>query len=372
MTTTNSTDDRKIEELYKKAYGRMESSADAHDLARTVRAAAGSTGRAAAGHRRMTRRAFVGLASCAVVLTAGVALAATQHDFLSTAFGPKGHEDVEAREELEEGKTEPYTMPGRQWADTDAETVERLVGAYVEEVGESISIERGATLTVESCVTDANGLGVATYRLEADEDLGVGTNDFGEVYNGVVQVGLRDWYDYCSIYYADSLTDTGFEAALYFGPLDMGPTDESRTVTWHLADAERWDGVATEVDENGLPLGDATLAYTPQTVVPTQAFTCDDDGLTASMSPLGMVVEADTTTSDAWQGVEIRFADGSSYAAKGADVYNVVTSWSNGSAAGYLFNRLIDVDEVASVVITGHDPDDWDVPVEHVLVRAEG
>jgi hypothetical protein len=378
--TTNKVNDEQLKGLVEKTFGPMRSAAATQDIVRAARAASTQEG-ANMNKRTMSRRAFVGLASCATLLTAGVALAATQHDFLGTAFGPKDHEETEAYEELEEGKDEPYTVPGRQWADTDAETAERLVGAYVEEVNESVSVDSGVTLTVESCVTDANGLCVATFRMEGDDDLGtVYDEQFGEVYwtsdspaclTVAGSADLSDFdamYDSRSIYYADALTPTSVEAVMYYGP--FGPTDEGGldTVTWILRN--------NRVDYDD-PSYQANLEYTPSTVVPTQAFASADGVATASVSPLGMVLGAtDADGGVSWRDASsITFTDGSTYVLHNSELYNTVVSWEmrgDCRTVARMFNQLVDVDDIAYITAAWCSDDDPVTVHEVTLERVEG
>ena len=133
---------------------------------------------------RMTRRAFVTCAALSAVAVGGVAYAAVETDFFRTAFGDKGLDDLEVRDVTDEVTGSTYTLPARQWASTDSEEAQRLIGDYVERIDESVSHE-GYTLTLGSCVVDENGLGIADFTLENPKGLDIyepTAQEYGELF----------------------------------------------------------------------------------------------------------------------------------------------------------------------------------------------
>ena len=76
------------------------------------------------------------------------------------------------------------------------------------------------------------------------------------------------------------------------------------------------------------------------------------NGVTASLSPIGMVF-AGEPVGDLWaSSVTVRFADGSEYVVQANDVANTVVSWfMDDHAEAEVFNRLVDPAAVTSVAV---------------------
>ena len=342
---------------------------------RTERSAAGAgAGRIAREgwtHRLPARAAAAALAGA--MLVGGGAYAAVQTNFFQSAFGDKGQEDVEMHEVLDEGKTIPYTLPSMTWVEADPAEAERIVGDYVEEVGQTLETN-GYTLTVEDCLVDENGLGVATYTLANPDGVGGYDAGYGAFCMGpddaVGQPGLEGatprreieegWtsgtlYDYHDIKDESLSTATEAHVVRYFAS-SLGTTDESG-LDWSLP-ARDSGGYAEE-----------HIVFKPTKELPATEF-ASASGETLSISPIGLVGPFDESGGEGALNPDrlvVRFTDGSEYVvfddAPDAEelIRNVVFGYYLGedgdtdNGVAYLFNRLVDVDAVESVVCSSPD-----------------
>lgn len=317
------------------------------------------------GRRRITTRTALAAAAMAAVVASGAYAAATG-DFFQTAFGPKGNPDVEARTVTKEdwvspvtGEPATWTNPGQTWVEVDPQTAERLLGGYVEDVGRSISLH-GYTLTIEQCVVDEHGNGVATYTLVNPDGVAFSEAGYGEVYRGDAPVAVGMWgaesdrpmWDMRMIRDAGASDGTTLRGAIYFGPF-AGTVGEG--LVWTLEDC-------AAQPQSGQTAADASaeLPYRPASTVPATTLR-SDSGLAVDLSPLSLVVARPGADAPSPYAVTIRYQDGSEYVVfreGGEDpVLNRIIGYGygDGSGSAYLFNRLVDVDAVASVEVADID-----------------
>lgn len=335
------------------------------------------------GTHRMTRRAFVACAALSVVAIGTVAYAAVNTDFFQTAFGDKGQPDIEAHEVVLENGT-AYTMPARQWVGVESDDVERLLGDYVELIGDSIAYE-GYALTLGACVVDENGLGVASFELcnpdgvqiaknvsyeygwiEFEKDCPVGAIAMMDV-TGTTHVNGSCFFD------RDASTDTDVVGASYFDIGRGDGTPEEQGVSWMLVHRDGYDAPG-ELD---------LISFHPSKFVPTRLFISEDGGVAVSISPIGMVIDTPndsgcefeaeiestgeivTVRHPEWMTTNVRivFVDGTEYVVRGTDVSNTTFGLvaEDFSSQSVIFNRLVDPERVARIVVNGFNPGDPDV-----------
>ena len=335
------------------------------------------------GTHRMTRRAFVACAALSVAAIGTVAYAAVNTDFFQTAFGDKGQPDVEAHEVALENGTS-YTLPARQWVGVESDDVDRLLGDYVEPIGDSIAYE-GYALTLGACVVDENGLGVASFELcnpdgvrlvknvsyeygmvEFEKDCPVGAIAMIDA-TGTTHVNGRCFFD------RDASTDTDVVGASYF---DIGRGDgtlEEQGVSWMLTHGDGYDAPG----ELGL------ISFHPSKFVPTRLFISEDEDVAVSISPIGMVIDTPndsgcefeaeiestgeivTVRHPEWMTTNVRivFVDGAEYIVRSTDVSNTTfgSFADDFSSQSLIFNRLVDPERVASIVVNGFNSGNPDV-----------
>lgn len=303
--------------------------------------------------RRVTVHGAVVGAAAAMLLASG-AYAAVSSDFFASAFGDKGQEDVAAHEVVDEEKRlegvdpVPWTAPAMEWVATDPVEAERIVGEAMATLNLSATLN-GATLTVESCVVDENGLGVATFVLEDPEGVPVADAGYGQFYldpeGPLCDVFARGRdgasYDYRMVLDKDLSSDDEVHGVLYFGPF-KAPEDgqgSQGAVEFGLCG----------LDASG-EYGEAVVEFAPDRAMGTVGFAAG--GLTASLSPIG-VVFAGEPVEDSWvDGVTLRFSDGSAYEVMADDVMNSIVGWyMDDHAMAQAFNRLVDPATVTSIEV---------------------
>ena len=322
---------------------------------------------------RLRVRTAVAIAAT-TALVASAAYAAVNVDFTQLAFGPKGNSDVEAHTVVEQdcinpvtGEPKSWVAPSRTWADVDEQTAERLLDGYVFDAGLTAE-SHGYTLTVGQCVMDENGNSIAAITIENPDGVDIADAGYGEVYLSneapVFELvespdGESPW-DVRIVRDVEASTDTKLVGAAYFGPF-RGTIGGG--LVWSLASRE---GGGQSAVQAANATGEST--YLPAATLPAKEFK-GEDGSTAELSPIGMVqhpARADQHVRE----VVIRFTDGTEYTVDrwGVDdpVANSVLSygygWENEDDGARMFNRLVDVGAVESVVLRGviwaDDPND--------------
>ena len=314
---------------------------------------------------RLRVRTAVAIAAT-TALVASAAYAAVNVDFAQLAFGPKGNADVEAHTVVEQdcinpvtGEPKSWVAPSRTWADVDEQTVERLLDGYVFDAGLTTAESHGYTLTVGQCVMDENGNGIAAITIENPDGVDIADAGYGEVYLSndapVFELvespdGESPW-DIRIVRDVEASTDTKLVGAAYFGPF-RGTIGEG--LVWSLA--SRGDGGQSSVQATNAA-GEST--YLPAATVSAKEFK-GEDGSTVELSPIGMVKHPGSVDQHVRE-VVIRFTDGTEYTVTrwGVDdpVVNAVLSygygWENEDDGAHMFNRLVDVDAVESIVLRG-------------------
>lgn len=360
--------DERARVLFREAFSPIDAP---DDMAERVIRMAGTSNRNTRGHRvhRIPVRAIAIGATLSAALVGGGAYAAVQSNFFQSAFGDKGQEDVEARDIPVEGKDSTCRLAEMTWVQTDPANAERILGPFVGTVGQSVSAN-GYTLTVDEVVVDENGIGVATYTLSNPDGVGEVDGYYGHFgfmpdapirgahIEGATQRDIGNGmtggisFDQRSV--KDEVLSTGTElhAVQYFCSL-FGEHDENGYM-WRLS---VWD------EESGRLAG-PTITYAPETAIPATAFVAET-GETVSMSPLGMVAPESIVTSDpgSCRRCVVTFSDGTEYVVKDDRYYefddkknapelvdNTIFTLDSGSnGTFFVFNRLVDVEAVASV-----------------------
>ena len=360
--------DERARALFREAFSPIDAP---DDMAERVIRMAGTSNRNMRGHRvhRIPMRAVVIGATLSAALVGGGAYAAVQSNFFQSAFGDKGQEDVKARDIPVEGKDSTCRLAEMTWVQTDPANAERILGDYVGTVGQSVSIN-DYTLTVDEMVVDENGIGVATYTLSNPDGVGEVDGYYGQFgfmpdapvrgvhVEGATQRDIGNGmtagisFDERSVKDEALSTETELHAVQYFCPL-FGEHDENGYM-WQLS---MWD------EESG-SLAGPTITYAPETSIPATAFAAET-GETVSMSPLGMVASESIETTDpgSYRRCVVTFSDGTEYIVKDDRYYefddkenapelagNTVLTLDSGSdGIFFVFNRLVDVEAVASV-----------------------
>ena len=360
--------DERARALFREAFSPIDAP---DDMAERVIRMAGTSNRNMRGHRvhHIPVRAVVIGVMLSAALVGGGAYAAVQSDFFQSAFGDKGQKDVAARDVPVEGKDSTCRLAEMTWVQTDPANAERILGPFVGTVGQSVSAN-GYTLTVDEVVADENGIGVATYTLSNPDGVGEVDGYYGHFgfmpdapirgvhVEGATQRDIGNGmtggisFDQRSVKDELLSTETELHAVQYFCPL-FGERDENGYM-WRLS----------VLDEESGRLAGPTITYAPEAAIPATVFAAET-GETVSMSPLGMVASESIETKDpgSYRRCVVAFSDGTEYVVKDDRYYefddkenapelvdNTIFALGSGSVGTFfVFNRLVDVEAVASV-----------------------
>ena len=248
----------------------------------------------------------------------------------------------------------------RSRADVDGQVADRLLGPFVADIYQSVELD-GYTLTVEQCVMDENGNGVATFSLQNPDGVEVVMSEYGEAYlsrDTPVTISLQgagegaSMWDSRVVGDAASSTGTVFRGAFYFGPF-AGTVGEG--LAWSLEERYVEYGIERCASE--------TIVFKPEATAPVRVLVAQD-GTMVELSPLAMTVRgtAEGNQDSRWfrtLGASVQYGDGTEYVvyASGEDgliADNSIVGYKFGDGdTARLFNRLVDVDAVESVILEG-------------------
>ena len=319
--------------------------------------------------RRLTRMVLVAAivaALCAVTVVAVSGNAtgkvtpadtakAGEMDDKSTAAFSNGIATQQA--DIRDANGNTIQLPKMERVAADPETVQRLVGGYLMTLDNAVvTIEDNYygtyTIKLETMLIDEKGAGMITYYVENPKGVAYRTEgrSYGAVEHtqmpmvGVATPEMVDasgrWVSHDSYLDEGNTTDTHVQAVLYFSVCGDYEKGETIYVSFN------WGGGA-------MP---KTIAITPTSYVPVKTFT-EKGGTQVAVSPLGIRVDTGDLPSDDPKDITIRYKDGTEFVVKGSGIDNSVTGAMGPSTdasnqyALHNFNRLVDVDQIASVEV---------------------
>jgi hypothetical protein len=236
----------------------------------------------------------------------------------------------------------PIEMPDMERVTTDEDTVLTLTEGYLYDMDATLSLGNDLTITFDSFIMDEQGMGILTYTVSNPNGLSWSDAGYGDIYSIVGMYDpqlLADGTDYCDsrmyLLEGDS-TDTEIHVAQYF----VGQPDQSLLFT-------------VPETENG------ALRITPEACVPAIEMT-DGQGHDLTLSPLGLRIGWHDANELGHDEIILHYADGTDYVVEGDGILNrSLGCWQSSEEHTYeylceMFNRLVDVDTVESVTVTGH------------------
>lgn len=253
---------------------------------------------------------------------------------------------------------------------TDPETAQRLVGGYLMALDNAAMTVKDDyygtyTITLETMLIDEKGAGMITYSVENPKGVYSSTEGFSygegvhtcmpsvEVHEPSEEAALRSEEARKSVstkIYLDkeNTTDTHVQAIMYFA----------------ICGGYR-KGDPVYVTQGSVYSGQVqAICITPTSYVPAKTFT-EKGGTHVSVSPLGIQVDTGDLSGDETRNITIRYKDDSEFVVWSGGINNCTVAFGGygyeGTDGGnyrdasyYNCNRLVDVDQIASVEVVHH------------------
>ena len=256
---------------------------------------------------------------------------------------------------------------------TDPETAQRLVGGYLMALDNAaMTVEDDYygdyTITLETMLIDEKGAGMITYSVENPKGVSYRTEGLSygevehthmprvEVYEPSGEAELRSIEAHVGtitkIYLdKENTTDTHVQAIMYFAICGSYQKGDPLYVTV----GSGYDGSAQ------------AIRVTPTSYVPAKTFT-EKGGTHVKVSPLGIRIETGDIPENMANSTVIQYKDGSEFVVRRNDVNNCTVAFGGvgyEKADGqhyydytcYNFNRLVDVEQIASVSVVHRHPE---------------
>ena len=305
--------------------------------------------------RKRTKRMITFALAAALILALGItAYALGAHSgFFHNAFGTgvPGREAKSIDVIDSEGnvvKVENY--PAEERVDMNEEKAEALIGTYVSAVGQSVQLG-DFTFTVREMAFDADGKGAIT--VDIDNPKGHGLKSDGNFLGDKVP---NSWSGY-SIWSSNGTPIASHDYAVTEGYSDTHISFVYSITSGSLAPDEdiilRF-GVYSKDDSRE----EADIVIPAAERIPADDYSTD--GLTVSISPVGMTLCFDDAYNDGefeeytLQKLVISYSDGSTYVVVGTDMINYMSAVYDSENNGIIhitFNRLVDVETISNVSV---------------------
>lgn len=250
---------------------------------------------------------------------------------------------------------------------TDPETAQRLVGGYLMALDNAAMTVKDDyygtyTITLETMLIDEKGKGMITYSVENPKGIYSSTEGFSygegvhtcmpsvEVHEPSEEAALRSEEARKAVstkIYLDTenTTDTHVQAIMYFAICGGYQKGDPIYVTQGSVYSGQMQAIC----------------ITPTSYVPAKTFT-EKGGTHVSVSPLGIHVDTGDISGDDLRNITIRYKDASEFVAWGGDMNNCTVAFGGmhytdadgkdrSDNSCYNFNRLVDVDQIASVEV---------------------
>lgn len=352
--------------------------------------------------KRRTRRPLRLLILAAVIaaMAIGAGAIALHTDFFRTAFGT-GVADVTESTYVSEGG-EVCAFPNQERVEVDETAAQEQLGEYIADAPAVTTAQVfGYTITVESYLVDENGIGVLTYTLENPEglhDLDTSTSqvfykgwDLNQPGSGIFGPSFELNSSHSLSYYTymdtERSTDTKAYLTIYFAPFEseLVPETIDVSISGYTVDEGAYFDPETSEDVGLERFDDMETFSLPVTeLVPAKEYRDEETGFTASLSQLGMRIDAgewidslnlpdggwftrkymndgqeiEEAVGPAWRddGIELVFTDGERSTLKADGIHNVPVETlesAYGTVSWTGFNRLI-TQEVSSIELDVH------------------
>ena len=255
---------------------------------------------------------------------------------------------------MEDAYGNPIEMPTMNRIDVNPEESEKLIGAYISNVDGAVTVGDN-TFTLENFLIDETGSGMFVWTVENPNGIAYSESGYGMVCFSPVAPFAEPYLHQITTDGEEHMTametaliaknenSTKLELVSYFGTYENYQKGDS--LIWTVAAGE----------EKG------TIQIMPNEHAPVSELKAES-GLKLFLANQAATIRFDRKHEFIVERIEIRFEDGSQYLVRDREgmVMNTMGSfWRTSETnhygdAVFQFNRLIDIDNVASVEVYGH------------------
>lgn len=255
---------------------------------------------------------------------------------------------------MEDAYGNPIEAPSMDRPAIDLTETEKLIGAYISDVDGVLTIGEN-TFTLEQFLVDETGSGAITWTVENPNGIDYGDAGYGMVYFNPSPFDEPMMYHYGADGSKKKSTDmstaliskneegTKLKLVSYFGTFDKYEIGDS--FVWMVSQNARQDTQKIQI--------------TPAEHIPTKTMTTAD-GMRLMIANQSITLDIDSNIDFLTDKIVINFKDGTQYCVEDdeAKIYNLSEAFWRQSdeyrydELVYLFNRLIDTNEVSSVEVT--------------------
>lgn len=255
---------------------------------------------------------------------------------------------------MEDAYGNPIDAPSMERPAVDLTETEKLIGAYISDVDGVLTIGEN-TFTLKNFLIDETGTGAVTWTVENPNGIDYGDAGYGMVYFNSRTIDNPNMYHYAADGSKKDVLDvstaliskndvgTKLELVSYFGTVAKYQVGD--TLVWMVSTNRKQETQKIQI--------------TPVEHIPSKTMTTSD-GMRLTIANQGLTIDVDSDTEFLTDKIVINFKDGTQYCVEDDEkkIYNTSRSfWRNTEDyryddVVYLFNRLIDTDEVSSVEVT--------------------
>ena len=247
----------------------------------------------------------------------------------------------------------PIEMPNMERPNDDLTEYEELLGAYISDLDGSFSVGEN-TFTLKSFLVDDTGSGMFTWTVENPNGISYGDAGYGAVFfapmapfdepklNHYTADGQKNSASMYTALISKNDAGTKLELVSYFGVYEEYQKGDS--FVWTVSKKQEKQ----------------KIQITPAEHIPTKTMSTAD-GMQLTIANQGLTVNYNSNIEFVVEKAVIYFKDGTQYCLDdAAEIHNVNgLFWRTTEAyiydeLVYLFNRIIDKNEVASVELVGH------------------
>ena len=258
--------------------------------------------------------------------------------------------------EMEDAYGNPIEAPSMERPAVDLTETEKLIGAYISDVDGVVSIGEN-TFTLKNFLIDETGSGAVTWTVENPNGINYGDVGYGIVsfnpspfdeptlYHYAADGTKKDVLNVTTALISKNGDGTKLELVSYFGTVAKYQIGD--TLTWMVSRNRKQETQKIQI---------TPVAHVPAMTMPAE------DGVQLTISNQGLTIHVNSDMDFISDRIAICFKDGTQYCVEddAKKIFNTSGAfWRHSetyrySEVVYLFNRIIDTREIASVEVDAH------------------